>query len=69
MTNKVNRSLGDTELFDFAIKVKSDVQSCIDDFGVIVHLLFETIASLRAKFSVVGANKSKCHFLFSLPLL
>ena len=69
MTNKVNRSLGDIELFDFAIEFKSDVQSCIDDFGVIVHLLFETIASLRANFSVVGAYKSNCHFLFPLPLL
>ena len=69
MTNKVNRSLGDIELFDFAIEFKSDVQSCIDDFGVIVHLLFEIIASLRANFFMVGAYKSNCHFLFPLPLL
>ena len=69
MVNNVNRSLGDIKLFDFAIEVKSDVQSCIDDLGVIVHLLFETIASLRANFSVVGANKSNCHLLFPLPLL
>ena len=61
MVNNVNRSLGDIEHFDFAIEVKSDVQSCIDDLGVIVHLFFETIASLRANFSVVGANKSNCH--------
>ena len=69
MVNNVNKSLGDIELFDFTIKVKSDVQSCIDDLGVIVHLLFEIIASLRANFSVVGANKSNCHLLFPLPLL
>ena len=69
MTNKVNRSLGDIELFDLSIEVKSDVQSYKDDLGVIVHLLVETIASLGANFSVVGANKSNCHFLFSLPLL
>ena len=69
MANKVNRSLGDIELFDLSIEVKSEVQSCKGDLGVIVHLLFETIASLRANFSVVGAYKSNCHFLFPLPLL
>ena len=46
MANKVNRSLGDIELFDLSIEVKSNVQSCKDDLGVIVHLLVETIASL-----------------------
>ena len=69
MANKVNRSLGDIELFDLSIEVKSDVQSCKDNFGVIVHLLVETIASLGANFSVVGVNKSNCHFLFSQSLL
>ena len=69
MEKKVNRSLGDIELFDLSIEVKSDVQSCKDDLGVIVHLLVETIASLGANFSMVGANKNNCHFLFSLPLL
>ena len=69
MDKKLNRNFRDIELFDLSLKVKSNVQSCKDDLRVIVHLLFETIASLRAKFSVVGANKSKCHFLFSLPLL
>ena len=39
MTNKVNRSLGDIELFDLSIEVKSDVQSYKDDLGMIVHLL------------------------------
>ena len=66
---KINRSLGDIELFDLSIEVKSDVQSCKDDLGVIVHLLVETIASLGANFSVVGVNKSNCHFLFSQSLL
>ena len=66
---KVNRSFGDIELFDLSIEVKSDVQSCKDDLGVIVHLLVETIASLGANFSVVRANKSNCHFLFPLSLL
>ena len=69
MDKEVNRSLGDIELFDLSIEVKSDVQFCKDDLGVFVHLLVETIASLRANFSVIGANKSNCHFLFSLPLL
>ena len=69
MGKKVNRSLGDIELFDLSIEVKSDVQSCKDDLGVIVHLLVETIASLGANFSVVQANKSNCHFLFPLSLL
>ena len=69
MANKVNRNLGDIELFDLSIEVKSDVQSCKDDLSVIVHLLVETIASLGANFSVIEANKSNCHFLFSLPLL
>ena len=69
MEKKVNRSLGDIELFDLSIEVKSDVQSCKDDLGVIVHLLVETIASLGANFSVVRANKSNCHFLFPLSLL
>ena len=69
MANKVNRSLGDIGLFDLSIEVKSDVQSCKDNFGVIVHLLVETIASLGANFSVVGVNKSNCHFLFSQSLL
>ena len=69
MANKVNRSLGDIELFDLSIKVKSNVQSCKDDLGVIVHLLVETIASLGTNFFVVGANKNNCHFLFPLPLL
>ena len=48
MANKVNWSLGDIELFDLSIEVKSDVQSCKDNLGVIVHLLVETIASLGA---------------------
>ena len=69
MGKKVNRSLGDIELFDFSIEIKSDVQSRKDDLGVIVHLLVETIASLGANFSVVRANKSNCHFLFPLSLL
>ena len=69
MDKKVNRSLGDIELFDLPIEVKSNVQFCKDDLGVFVHLLVETIASLKANFSVIGANKSNCHFLFSLPLL
>ena len=69
MDKKVNKSLGDIELFDLSIEIKSDVQSCKDDLGVIVHLLVETIASLGANFSVVRANKSNCHFLFPLPLL
>ena len=69
MDKEVNRSLGDIELFDLSIEVKSDVQFCKDDLGVFVHLLVETIASLRANFSVIWANKSNCHFLFSLPLL
>ena len=69
MDKKVNRILGDIELFDLSIEVKSDVQSCKDDLGVIVHLLVETIASLVANFSVVRANKSNCHFLFPLSLL
>ena len=66
---KVNRSLEDIELFDLFVEVKSDVQSCKDDLGVIVRLLVETIASLGANFSVVRANKNNCHFLFPLPLL
>ena len=61
VANKVNRSLGDIELFNLSVEVKSDVQSCKDDLGVIVRLLVETIASLGANFSVVGANKSNCH--------
>ena len=69
MDKNVNKSLGDIELFDLSIEVKSDVQSCKDDLGVIVHLLVETIASLGANFSVVRANKSNCHFLFPLSLL
>ena len=69
VANKVNRSLGDIELFNLSVEVKSDVQSCKDDLGVIVRLLVETIASLGANFSVVGANKSNCHFVFPLPLL
>ena len=69
MVNNVNRSLGDIELFDFSIEIKSNVQSRKDDLGVIVHLLVETITSLGANFSVVRANKSNCHFLFPLPLL
>ena len=69
MANKVNRSLGDIELFNLSIEVKSDVQSCKDDLRVIVHLLVETIAFLGANFSVIGANKSNCHFIFPLPLL
>ena len=69
MANKVNRNLGDIELFDLSTEVKSDVQSCKGDLGVIVHLLVETIASLGANFSMVRANKSNCHFLFPLPLL
>ena len=69
MANKVNWSLGDIELFDLSIEVKSDVQSCKDNLGVIVHLLVETFASLGANFSVVGVNKSNCHFLFSQSLL
>ena len=69
MANKVNWSLGDIELFDLSIEVKSDVQSCKDNLGVIVHLLVETIASLGANFSVFGVNKSNCHFLFSQSLL
>ncbi|KAF3960140.1 hypothetical protein CMV_015120 [Castanea mollissima] len=52
MAKKVNRSLGDIELFDLSIEVKSDFQSCKDDLGVIVHLLVETIASLGANFSM-----------------
>ena len=56
MAKKVNRSLGDIELFDLSIEVKSDVQSCKDDLGMIVHLLVETVASLRANFSVAGAD-------------
>ena len=69
MDKKVNKSLGDIELFDLSIEIKSNVQSCKDDLGVIVHLLVETIASLGANFSVVRANKSNCHFLFTLSLL
>ena len=69
MDKKVNRSLGDIELFDLSIEIKSDVQSCKDDLGVIVHLLVETIASLVANFSMVQANKSNFHFLFPLSLL
>ena len=69
MDKKVNRSLGDIELFDLSIEVKSDGQSCKDDLGVIVHLLVETIAYLGANFSMVRANKSNFHFLFPLPLL
>ena len=69
MANKVNRSLGDVELFDLSIEVKSDVQSFKGDLGVIIHLLVETIASLGTNFSMVRANKSNCHFLFPLPLL
>ena len=56
MAKKVNRSLGDIELFDLSIEVKSDVQSCKDDLGMIVHLLVETVASLRANFSVAGGD-------------
>ena len=48
MANKVNRSLGDIKLFNLSIEVKSYVQSCKDDLGVIVHLLVETIAFLGA---------------------
>ena len=69
MANKVNKSFGDIELFDLSIEVKSNVQSCKDDLGVIVHLLVETITSLETNFSVIEANKSNCHFLFPLPLL
>ena len=69
MANKVNRSLGDIELFNLSIKVKSDAQSCKDDLGVIIHLLVDIIALLGANFSVVGANKSNCHFIFPVPLL
>ena len=69
MDKKVNRSLGDIKLFDLSIEFKSNVQSCKDDLGVIVHLLVETIASLGANFSMVRANKSNYHFLFPLPLL
>ena len=69
MANKANRCLRDIELFDLSIEVKSDVQSCKDNLGVIVHLLVETIASLGANFSVIEVNKSNCHFLFPLPLL
>ena len=39
MDKKVNRSLGDIELFDLSIEVKSNVQFCKDDLGVFVHLL------------------------------
>ena len=56
MANKVNRSLGNIELFDLSVEVKSYVQSCKDDLGMNVHLLVETIASLEANFSVAGAN-------------
>ena len=56
MAKKVNRSFGDIELFDLSIEVKSDVQSCKDDLGMIVHLLVETVASLKANFSVVVAD-------------
>ena len=69
VANKVNRSLGDIELFNLSVEVRLDVQSCKDDLGVIVRLLVETIASLGANFSVVGTNKSNCHFVFPLPLL
>ena len=69
MANKVNRSLGDIEFFNLSIEVKSDAQSCKDDLGVIIHLLVEIIASLGANFSVVGANKSNCHFIFPVRLL
>ena len=69
MDKKVNRNLRNIELFDLSIKVKSDVQSCKDDLDVIVHLLVETIVSLGVNFSVVRANKSNCHFLFTLSLL
>ena len=68
VANKINRSLGDIELFDLSIEVISDVQFCKDDLSVIVHLFVETIASLGANFYVVGANKKNCHFLFP-PLL
>ena len=50
MANKVNRSLGDIKLFNLSLEVKSYVQSCKDDLGVIVHLLVETIAFLGANF-------------------
>ena len=56
MAKKVNRNLGDIELSDLSIEVKSDVQSCKDDLGMNVHLLVETIASLGANLSVAGAN-------------
>ena len=56
MAEKVNRSLGDIELFDLSIVVKYDVQSCKDNLGMIVHLLVDIVASLRANFSVAGAN-------------
>ena len=39
MAKKLNRSLGDIELSDLSIEVKSDVQSYKDDLGMIVHLL------------------------------
>ena len=69
MDKKLNRNFRDIELFDLSLKVKSNVQSCKDDLRVIVHLLVETIASLGANFSMVGTNKSNCHFLYPLPLL
>ncbi|XP_075658617.1 putative pectinesterase 30 [Castanea sativa] len=56
MAKKVNKSLGDIEISNLFIEVKSDVQSCKDDLGMNVHLLVETIASLGANFSVVGAD-------------
>ena len=56
VAKKVNRSFGDIELFDLSIEVKSDVQSCKDDLGMTVHLLVETVASLKANFSVVVAD-------------
>ena len=56
MAKKVNRSLGDIELFDLSIEVKYDVQSCKDNLGMIVHLLVDTVASLRANFSVAGGD-------------
>ena len=56
MAKKVNRNLGDIELSDLSIEVKSDVQSCKDDLDMNVHLLIETTASLGANFSVTGAD-------------
>ena len=56
MAKKVNRSLEDIELSDLSIEVQSNVQSCKDDLGMNANLLVETIASLKANFSVAGAN-------------